>query len=149
MAYLKHFKGEGMYISGAQGKILVPKYEEGLIILKLMDENEELVESVNMDKETASLLISLLNSGVITAENINKKFKREGVKLQKIQDVGTCFVNDNSRVSIAILPADEKRTASILIGFHKEDKHSSIIVKPKRAAYLGMILTKIIISNIG
>jgi hypothetical protein len=137
-----------MYISGAQGKILVPKYEKGLVVLTLRDENEEIIESVSMDKETTSLLVSLLNSGVITAENINKKFKREGVKLQKIQDVGTCFVNDNSRVSIAILPADEKRTASILIGFHKEDKHSSIIVKPKRASYLSMILTKIIISNI-
>lgn len=137
-----------MYIAGAQGKILVPKYEEGKVSLRLMTENEEVIESVDMDKETASLLISLINSGVITAENINKKFKREGVKLQKIQDVGTCFVNNNNRVSIAILPADEKRTASILIGFHKDDKHSSIIVKPKRAAYLGMILTKIIISNV-
>ncbi|WP_292460690.1 hypothetical protein [Methanothermococcus sp.] len=137
-----------MYISGAQGKILVPKYEDGLIILSLSKEDGEEIESVNMDKETTSLLITLLNSGVITAENINKKFKREGVKLQKIQDVGTCFANEGSRISIAILPADEKRTASILVGFHREDKHSSIIVKPKRAAYLGMILTKIIISNI-
>ena len=137
-----------MYISGAQGKTLVPEHRNGLVILTLTDENNEEIESVNMDEETTSLLITLLNSGVITAEDINKKFKREGVKLQKIQDVGTCFANEGSRISIAILPADEKRTASILIGFHNEDRHSSIIVKPKRAAYLSMILTKIIISNI-
>ncbi|ABR55929.1 hypothetical protein [Methanococcus aeolicus] len=137
-----------MHISGAQGKILVPKYEEGLIILNLRDEDDKEIESVNMDKETASLLSVLVNSGVIEAEMINKRFKREGIKLQKIQDIGTCFVNDGRRVSIAILPADEKRTASILIGFHREDNHSSIIVKPKRAAYLSMILTKIVISNI-
>ncbi len=134
-----------MYISGAQGKVLIPKYEEGQIVLKLIDEKEGIEESVDMDKETASLLISLINNGVIAAENINKKFKREGIRLQKIQDVGTCFVNDNNRVSIAILPADERRTASILIGFHKGDNHYSIIVKPKRAAYLGVILMKIII----
>ena len=137
-----------MHISGAQGKTLVPEYKDGLVTLTLTNEDNEEIESVNMDEETTSLLITLLNSGVITAENINKKFKREGVKLQKIQDVGTCFANEGSRISIAILPADERRTASILVGFHKEDRHSSIIVKPKRAAYLGMILTKIIISNI-
>ncbi|WP_421077227.1 hypothetical protein Mjas_05710 [Methanothermococcus sp. Ax23] len=137
-----------MHISGAQGKTLVPEYKDGLVILTLTNEDNEEIESVNMDEETTSLLITLLNSGVITAENINKKFKREGVKLQKIQDVGTCFANESSRISIAILPADERRTASILVGFHKEDRHSSIIVKPKRAAYLSMILTKIIISNI-
>ncbi|AEH07555.1 hypothetical protein [Methanothermococcus okinawensis] len=137
-----------MNISGAQGKTLTSEYKDGIVTLTLTNEDNEEIESVNMDKETTSLLIALLNSGVITAENINKKFKREGIKLQKIQDVGTCFANEGSRISIAILPADEKRTASILVGFHREDKHSSIIVKPKRAAYLSMILTKIIISNI-
>jgi len=90
--------------------------------------------------------VTLLNHGVVTAEEINRKFKKEGIKLQKIQDVGTCFANE-SRVSIAILPADDKRTASILVGIHKDEEHSSIIIKPKRAAYLGISITKILINN--
>ena len=64
-----------MHISGAQGKTLVPEYKDGLVILTLTNEDNEEIESVNMDEETTSLLITLLNSGVITAENINKNSK--------------------------------------------------------------------------
>jgi len=138
-----------MYITGARGKVLYVDYEDDKIVLELTEEDDKILETVSMDLETTSLLIALIESGVIQGEEINKRFKREGVILQKIQDVGTCFVNDNCRVSIAILPADEKRTASILIGFHKGNDHKSIIVKPKKAAYLGMILTKLVIENIG
>jgi hypothetical protein len=136
----------GMSVSGAQGKTLVLKYENNEVIFKLIDEGEKEIDSVSMDVETSALFVTLLNHGVVTAEEINRKFKKEGIKLQKIQDVGTCFANE-SRVSIAILPADDKRTASILVGIHKEEEHSSIIIKPKRAAYLGISLTKILINN--
>ncbi|ABR55243.1 conserved hypothetical protein [Methanococcus vannielii SB] len=135
-----------MSVSGAQGKTLVLKYENNEVIFKLIDEGEKEIDSVSMDVETSALFVTLLNHGVVTAEEINRKFKKEGIKLQKIQDVGTCFANE-SRVSIAILPADDKRTASILVGIHKEEEHSSIIIKPKRAAYLGISLTKILINN--
>lgn len=136
-----------MFISGAQGKVLVLEHNNENIILKLLNENNEEIDSVSMDKETTSLFLTLLNHGVVSAEEINRKFKKEGIRLQKIQDVGTCFA-EGSRVSIAILPADDRRTASILIGFHREAEHSSIIIKPKRAAYLGLLVTKLIISNI-
>jgi len=137
-----------MIVSGAQGKSLTINPGKETIELALVDENDKELASTNMDVETVSLLITLLDSGVISAENVNREFKREGIMLQKIKDVGTCFVGNGNRISIAILPADEKRTASILIGFHNGNKHSSIIIKPKRAAYLSKILTKLVISNI-
>ena len=139
-------KVRGMSISGAQGKSLVLKYENNEIIFNLSNEEEGLLDTVSMDLENSALFVTLFNHGVVSAEEINRKFKKEGIKLQKIQDVGTCFANE-SRVSIAILPADEKRTASILIGIHKEDEHSSIIIKPKRAAYLSISITKMLINT--
>ena len=79
--------------------------------------------------------------------NLENAFKKEGIILKKIHDVGTCFASDG-RLSIAILPADEKRTASMIIGMHKENGHISIVMKPKKAAYLGLAITKMIMSLI-
>jgi len=84
----------------------------------MVDENDKEIESIDMDLESASLLTTLLDYGSIYAENITRDFKKDGVMLKKIKDVGTCFAGNGNRVSIAILPADERRSASILIGFH-------------------------------
>lgn len=137
-----------MRVVSNRGTAIVPEYSEGAIKLKMVDENDKEIESIEMDLESASLLTTLLEYGAISAENITKNFKKDGVMLRKIKDVGTCFAGNGNRISIAILPADEKRSASVLIGFHKGNKHSSIILKPKKVAYLSKILTKLIISNI-
>ncbi len=137
-----------MEIKGAQGKVLNIKNNGDYINMILIDEDGNEIENFNMEYDTASLFTVLLNNSVLEGENINKKFKREGLQLQKIQDVGTCFVNNNCRVSVAILPADENRTASILIGFHGGPKHNSIIIKPKNAAYLSIVVTKLIMNSI-
>ncbi|GBF36784.1 MAG TPA: hypothetical protein EYG87_00860 [Methanothermococcus okinawensis] len=137
-----------MRVVSNRGIAIIPEYSEGSVKLKMVDENDKEIESIEMDLESASLLTTLLEYGAISAENITKNFKKDGVMLRKIKDVGTCFAGNGNRISIAILPADEKRSASVLIGFHKGNKHSSIILKPKKVAYLSKILTKLIISNI-
>ena len=137
-----------MRVVSNRGIAIVPECREGTVILKMVDENEKEIESIEMDLESASLLTTLLDYGSIYAENITRDFKKDGVMLKKIKDVGTCFAGNGNRVSIAILPADERRSASILIGFHKGNNHSSIILKPKKAAYLSKVITKLVISNI-
>ena len=136
-----------MKVVSNRGIAIVPECSEGIVKLKMVDENDNEIETIEMDLESASLLINLLDYGAITAENITKDFKKDGVMLKKIKDVGTCFAGNGNRISIAILPADEKRSASVLIGFHKGNNHSSIILKPKKVAYLSKIITKLIISN--
>ncbi|HIQ38669.1 MAG TPA: hypothetical protein EYH53_01520 [Methanothermococcus okinawensis] len=137
-----------MRVVSNRGIAIVPEYSEGSVKLKMVDENDKEIESIEMDLESASLLTTLLDYGAISAENITKDFKKDGVMLRKIKDVGTCFAGNGNRISIAILPADERRSASVLIGFHKGNKHSSIILKPKKVAYLSKILTKLITSNL-
>ena len=137
-----------MRVVSNRGIAIVPEYSEGSIKLRMVDENDREIESIEMDLESASLLTTLLDYGAIHAEDITKDFKKDGVMLKKIKDVGTCFAGNGNRISIAILPADERRSASVLIGFHRGNKHSSIILKPKKIAYLSKILTKLIISNI-
>jgi hypothetical protein len=136
-----------MFTMKIKEKILYVKCVEDNIVLELKKENGEEISSMTLDKESASLFVVLLNEGVVVAEKINKDFKKEGIILKKIHDVGTCFASDG-RLSIAILPADEKRTASMIIGMHKENGHISIVMKPKKAAYLGLAITKMIMSLI-
>ena len=136
-----------MFTMKIKEKILYVKCVEDNIVLELKKENGEEISSMTLDKESASLFVVLLNEGVVVAEKINKDFKKEGIILKKIHDVGTCFASDG-RISIAILPADEKRTASMIIGMHKENGHISIVMKPKKAAYLGLAITKMIMSLI-
>ena len=137
-----------MRVVSNRGIAIVPECSEGTVRLKMVDENDNEIETIEMDLESASLLTTLLDYGAICAENITKDFKKDGVMLKKIKDVGTCFAGNGNRISIAILPADEMRSASVLIGFHKGNKHSSIILKPKKVAYLSKMLTKLIISNL-
>ncbi|MBP2143643.1 hypothetical protein J2127_000798 [Methanococcus voltae] len=134
-----------MAVMGAQGKKLDITYGDN-VILKLINEEGELLDNAIMDDETATLFITLLNQGVVLSEEINRKYKKDGIRLHKIQDVGTCFADD-CRVSIAILPADEKRTASILIGIHKENTHNALIVKPKRASFISFTVLKMLMEN--
>ncbi|AEF95893.1 hypothetical protein [Methanotorris igneus] len=136
-----------MFTMGIKEKTLSVKCVEGNIVLELKKEDGEEISSITLDKESASLFVVLLNEGIVVAEKINKDFKKEGIMLKKIQDVGTCFASDG-RLSIAVLPADEKRTASMIIGMHKENGHTSIVMKPKKAAYLGLAITEIIKSLI-
>ncbi|EHP89524.1 hypothetical protein [Methanotorris formicicus] len=136
-----------MYTMKIKEKELSVKCSGGNIVLELREESGEEISSMTLDKESAALFSVLLNEGIVTAEKINKDFKKDGVILKKIQDVGTCFASDG-RLSIAVLPADEKRTASMIIGMHKEDEHASIVMKPKKAAYLSLLIVEVIKSLI-
>ncbi len=126
-------------------KKLGVEFNEKLVILKMKCKDIE--EDVRLNFESAALLKILMEQSAIIAEKINKDFKKDGIKISEIYDVGTVFGVDG-RVSIGVLPADESRVASVLVGFHKNDKHISVVVKPKKIALLSMIISKIIIENL-
>ena len=115
------------------------------VILKMKSKDVE--ETIKMNFESAALLKILMDQSAIIAVKINKDFKRNNIKVEEIQDVGTVFGIDG-RVSIGVLPADENRIASILVGFHKDDRHLSVVVKPKKIALLSILITKIINENL-
>jgi hypothetical protein len=109
--------------------------------------SKDVEETIKMNFESAALLKILMEQSTIIAEEINKGFKRNKTKIDEIRDVGTVFGIDG-RVSIGVLPADENRIASILVGFHKDDRHLSVVIKPKKIALLSVIITKIINENL-
>ena len=119
---------------------------DGKIITFKM-KSKDVEESIKMNFESAALLKILMEQSAIVAEKLNKDFKKDKVKVHNIHDIGTVFGIDG-RVSIGVLPADENRVASILVGFHKDDKHLSVVVKPKKIALLSLIVTKIISENL-
>ncbi len=101
-----------------------------------------------MNLESAALLKLMLEEGVKTAEKLNKDFKLYHIKIKEITDISTVFGYDG-RISIGVLPADERRVASILIGFHTDnDSHISIITTPKKIALFCLIIEKLILENI-
>ena len=115
------------------------------LILKMKSKDVE--DSIKMNFESAALLKILMEQSAVIAEKINKDFKKDKIKVHNIHDVGTVFGVDG-RVSIGVLPADENRVASILVGFHKDDRHISVVVKPKKIALLSVMITKIISENL-
>ncbi|CAB3290259.1 conserved protein of unknown function [Methanocaldococcus lauensis] len=121
------------------------EFDGKYVVLKMLSKNVK--ESIKMNLESLALLKILLEQSVIVSEKINKKFKKDKIKVYKIKDIGTVFGIDG-RVSIGVLPADENRIASILIGFHKDDKHVSIVLKPKKIALLCIVISKIISENL-
>lgn len=134
-----------VYVVNLPYKKLGVEFNEKLVILKMKCKDIE--EDVRLNFESAALLKILMEQSAIIAEKINKDFKKDGIKISEIYDVGTVFGVDG-RVSIGVLPADESRVASVLVGFHKNDKHISVVVKPKKIALLSMIISKIIIENL-
>ncbi|WP_052294371.1 hypothetical protein [Methanocaldococcus fervens] len=134
-----------MYVVDLPYKKLGVELEGKQLIFKMKSKDVE--ESIRMNFESAALLKILMEQGVLVAEKINKDFKKDNIKIHDIQDIGTVFGVDG-RISIGVLPADENRVASILVGFHKDDRHIAVVVKPKKIALLSVIITKLISENI-
>ncbi|XRO77219.1 hypothetical protein ACO3VM_01450 [Methanocaldococcus sp. 10A] len=134
-----------MYVVDLPYKKLGVECDGKQLIFKM--KSKDIEESIRMNFESAALLKILMEQSAVVAEKINKDFKKDNIKVYHIHDIGTVFGVDG-RISIGVLPADENRVASILVGFHKNDRHISVVVKPKKIALLSVIITKIISENL-
>ncbi|ENN95597.1 hypothetical protein J422_06977 [Methanocaldococcus villosus KIN24-T80] len=125
-------------------KKLTIEHNNGLILIKLRSKDDE--DYIKMNLEAASLLRLFLDKSVIIAERMTYNFKKNNMKTDKITDIGTVF-GINGRMSVGVLPADCERIACILLGLHKENKDMSIVLKPKKAALMSLIISKIVADN--
>ncbi|WP_456472130.1 hypothetical protein [Methanocaldococcus sp.] len=134
-----------MYVVNNPYKRFGVFFENGIFTYDMKGKEGE--DKIRMNFESTALLKILLDRSVVEAEKINMDYKVYGIKRDKIIDIGTVFGIDG-RISIGILPADEERVACVLIGFHKEDKDISIVLKPKKVAMLSTLIMKYLIENI-
>ncbi|WP_456418922.1 hypothetical protein [Methanocaldococcus infernus] len=134
-----------MYIINQPNKRLGVFYEDNYFVYDMKGKEGE--DKIRMNFESSALLKILLDKGILEAEKINMDFKKYGVKRDKIVDIGTVFGADG-RISIGVLPADENRVACVLVGFHKEDKDISIVLRPKKAAVFSTLILKYLLDNI-
>ncbi|WP_423793263.1 hypothetical protein ACPB8Q_03365 [Methanocaldococcus indicus] len=135
------------YILNKTNKKLGVALKNKKILYHMKNNNDEVYIWMNL--ESSALLKILLEESVKTAEKVNKEYRVLGIKRHKIIDIGTVFGYDG-RISIGVLPADEERVASILVGFHKDDNkiHTSITTTPKKIALLCIILNNLITKGI-